>query len=103
MSSDCDPNLVFELISDISDALKEKPEMEVYRYLNILTSYLKGKKCPKEVLDRAIRILESHYPNLSEGRRLLLKEVIDKIRKAGKSRRRTKKAKRGRTRKYRRH
>jgi len=102
MSKVCDQNLIFELVSDLSEALKNKSEIEIYRYLNVLTNYLKGKTCPKETIERAIKILESLHPDLSEDRRIILKEVIEAINKAVKSKKKTKKPKKGRSRRRRR-
>ena len=97
----CDPQLIFELISAIIDAARSGSEVEIYRQYNILRNYLKGKKCPKEYLNNAVRILESVLPEVSESRRLILSEVIEGIKKIRPSSRRKKKTTSRRTRKSR--
>ena len=87
MGGVCDPRLTLELISDIVRALRFGSDVEIYRFFNVLRNYLKNKKCPKETIERALSILNSVYPELSESRKLLLKEItsfIKKLSKAGK-------------------
>ncbi len=88
MNPSCDPTLVFELISDIITALKSSEEIEAYRYLNILREYLRKQKCDKKIIDQAIHLLKSAYPELSGRYRLILKEIIDLVQKAAKTRKR---------------
>lgn len=99
----CDPVLVLEIISDIIDALRSKSEVEVYRYFGILKRYLKGKKCPKEIIERSIRLLESIRGELKHNKLFILSDILDYLRgisreaksvrkKAVKRKKRTKKA-----------
>lgn len=79
LRSKCDPTLVLELISDIIGALRAESEVEVYRYFEILRRYLKGKKCSKETLERALRLLESVRDELSHGFLLILNDIIEDL------------------------
>ncbi|MEX0568090.1 MAG: hypothetical protein Q6363_002895 [Candidatus Njordarchaeota archaeon] len=79
MRSKCDPTLVLEIISDIIGALRAESEVEVYRYFEILRRYLKGKKCSKETLERALRLLESVRDELSHGFLLILNDIIEDL------------------------
>lgn len=75
--AECDEGIIAEIISDFSIAINEEDSFRAYRLIKLMDDYLKGKKCDKVIIERALRILNSLELQANDK----LKKIIDEMRK----------------------